>query len=632
MRARIPFVVAVVATLAAGIGTSAPASALPSSARAVAPYPAPTSSTAATPVVAGKQFYDTSRSGNPLWIPRGVNWPSFEYACYDGYGYSDAGATDAAAAAMVSWGINFVRIPLNEGCWLGDQTLAGGLTASGYQQSLRNWVTILNTHGMVVDLDLHWSAPAGHSSSGQAPLPDARSTQFWTEVATDFRDWSSVMFEPFNEPVPIDLNNSDPTASYTDQTAENCWLNGNCTASYSDSAGGVVSYAAVGVNQLLDAIRGAGAYQPVLVDGIDWANDVDLDLSGDVASDYQIALAFHTYQDQANNSPSDWTAHVAPITNEFRPHPVVITEFGESDGGSDFLNQVMRWGEANRIGYAAWAWWATNSGDSSDNQNYALITDTTSFAAKSPSGTAFATFLQNFTGGFWPLYITRYDGTIYELVNNNDPVALSYARWKDAYGSAAPMPAPTQYLHYPWSSTIYGQTSWANQVGMPLFATLNYGQWVAVGRPAPTTSGWIGNSFISKYDTGSELFLSEPTQVGSVSVSQHKLTWSEWSATGFHAYFNIPGGWEKLNWAPEIFEVSSVGAASGRLIFYQEWQDAGLPTPLTITHIPGEQFQSSNCSSAIRYLAGSLLNRTISYAEWVAAGRPIPSRSGTCFH
>ena len=72
--------------------------------------------------VAGNHLVD-ARSGQ-TFVPRGVNWPSFEYACSDGYGYSNAASAqkvgpDAAGAALIaSWHINTVRLPLNQDCLL----------------------------------------------------------------------------------------------------------------------------------------------------------------------------------------------------------------------------------------------------------------------------------------------------------------------------------------------------------------------------------------------------------------------------------------------------------------------------------------------------------------------------------
>ena len=80
--------------------------------------PAPSSAAGPRLKVVGNQIVD-SRSGQ-VFVPRGVNWPSFEYACKDGYGYSNSanrrtvGPDAAGAALIVSWHINTVRIPLNQ--------------------------------------------------------------------------------------------------------------------------------------------------------------------------------------------------------------------------------------------------------------------------------------------------------------------------------------------------------------------------------------------------------------------------------------------------------------------------------------------------------------------------------------
>src|SRR4051794_15735696 len=73
--------------------------------------------------VAGNKLVDASPG--QTFIPRGANWPSFEYACFYGYAYSNTaqdGNVDPSpqgAALIASWHINTVRVPLNQNCWLG---------------------------------------------------------------------------------------------------------------------------------------------------------------------------------------------------------------------------------------------------------------------------------------------------------------------------------------------------------------------------------------------------------------------------------------------------------------------------------------------------------------------------------
>ena len=61
---------------------------------------------------------------------RGVNRSGLEYACIQGWGFFDSPHPDtidiaAMIAAMRSWDIDVVRVPLNEDCWLGINTPAG---------------------------------------------------------------------------------------------------------------------------------------------------------------------------------------------------------------------------------------------------------------------------------------------------------------------------------------------------------------------------------------------------------------------------------------------------------------------------------------------------------------------------
>ena len=50
---------------------------------------------------------------------RGVNRAGNEYACVQGFGIFDGPSDEASVAAIASWHVNFVRVLLNEDCWLG---------------------------------------------------------------------------------------------------------------------------------------------------------------------------------------------------------------------------------------------------------------------------------------------------------------------------------------------------------------------------------------------------------------------------------------------------------------------------------------------------------------------------------
>ena len=78
---------------------------------------------ASTPLsisVSGNKLIDGA--GHTVQL-RGVNRSSFEYACAQGWGYNEGPLDSPSISAMKSWKINVVRIPLNEGCWLGLPTV-----------------------------------------------------------------------------------------------------------------------------------------------------------------------------------------------------------------------------------------------------------------------------------------------------------------------------------------------------------------------------------------------------------------------------------------------------------------------------------------------------------------------------
>jgi hypothetical protein len=346
-------------------------------------------STAPTPVVSANTILD-SRTG-ATWIPHGANWPSFEYACSQGWAYSQDDDTDAAATAMASWGINALRVPLNQNCWLGTDPADYG-TAAGYRAAVLSWVNILNTHGIVVILDLHWSAPAGQHALGQWPMADSNSVRFWTSVATAYADNPSVIFDAFNEPYSIW---NEATNSYSFQLTWNCWENGGCLAPLVTTdqvpvtGGGAGTYTVYGMAQLVAAIRAGHAAQPIMLGGLNYSND----LSGWLAhkpSDPQLIASWHNYPGQSScgYTPTCWEAAAGSVAASV---PVITGEFGETDGSSAAETSYMNWADANGIGYLPWAWWNAND-VTGDAALYALVQGS-NFAPHAPTGTNYKAHL-----------------------------------------------------------------------------------------------------------------------------------------------------------------------------------------------------------------------------------------------
>lgn len=319
----------------------------------------------------------------------GVNHPSFEYACVDGYGYDDGHMDAPDAAAIAAWHATAVRIPLNEDCWLGvngqPDNSQEPLTVNGYRQAVEEYVRDLNEAGLYAILDLHWTAPGSHVADGQRPMPDDHSVAFWQSVASTFATNHAVVFDAFNEPYsPAAVNDPSHPVNWS------CWESGGCTlpvVNDSESPNGQ-TYTAVGMQAVVNAIRGTGASQPILLGGLSYANDLSEWLSHEPSDpDGQLVASFHNYEGETCDTATCWNAEVAPVAARV---PVVTGEFDqEVCAPSSFDDTYMNWADEHGVSYLAWGWWVLSQQEisSAGCGAYYLITDPAGTPA-APNGVA----------------------------------------------------------------------------------------------------------------------------------------------------------------------------------------------------------------------------------------------------
>lgn len=261
----------------------------------------------------------------------GVDRSGTETACIQGRSILGGPSDLASVDAMKSWHIDAVRLPLNEDCWLGLNGVPPRFGGRAYRHAIEGYVHLLNVEGLVVILDLHWSAPGREPSTGQQLMADeSHSVAFWHSVGLAFERDRGVIFDLYNEPETISWS---------------CWLSG-CTTSQ--------GWRAAGMQQMLDAIRSAGATQPVMLGGIRWASDV----SGWLAHEphdplHQLVASVHIYNFSGCNTEACWNATIAPLAKKV---PVVTGEMGENDCRSGFVDSYMSWADAHGVSYLAWAW------------------------------------------------------------------------------------------------------------------------------------------------------------------------------------------------------------------------------------------------------------------------------------
>ncbi len=352
----------------------------------------------ASPRVSGSHLTDATTG--EVWIPRGVNYPSFGYACAQGWGMSsssaEGGAGAATARAIADWHANVVRLPLNQDCWNGTNDVAADYSKDAYAGAVGAFVEQLNTAGLVVILDLHSRKVPDEETSGQRAMPDAESLQFFTSVAAKFKDNPSIMFDAFNEPYS---RYDDAAGSWALQLDWACWRDGGCQAPVENDDADELSgrtYEVVGMQQMVEAIRGAGAEQPILVAGIDYANDLREWLKRR-PDDNQLVASIHSYRGQRCSDINCWNSEVGAVAERV---PVVFGEFGSSTDdaavNTDYMNSLMNWADQSGVGYLAWAWWVL---DDEPGPGALALLDNDDGTPRSPLGTTLHTHLAKVATG-----------------------------------------------------------------------------------------------------------------------------------------------------------------------------------------------------------------------------------------
>lgn len=377
---------------------------------------------AARPSVRVVQNQLVDGTGRVLQL-RGVNVAGFGLASVQAWAwvgnpriYDNWGLQKPDWSVFATWGINTVRVPLNEASWLGlttydpvandnggadgHQHVAAGTPrradpGGNYRREVGEAVQAATSRGLYVILDLHESGPdvslhciEAAAAPGQAtarcesttgarvpmtpfvpdytqnPLPDAdHAISFWTSVAETFKTFPNVLFDLYNEPF------IEPWFS----PAENQWdalLKGATVPFYRTGGTPEVireSWRSAGMQSLVDAVRAAGATNVVLCGGLGYAGDMGGWLSH-VPRDPrgQLAASWHAYPgssiagDSRSREPAWGTRQYGYVLDISRSYPVVIGETGDHNAegttGAPFVSVLLPWADAHGISYLGWSW------------------------------------------------------------------------------------------------------------------------------------------------------------------------------------------------------------------------------------------------------------------------------------
>jgi endoglucanase len=312
--------------------------------------------------VSGNQLLDAN--GNAIRL-HGVDRSGTEYACIQGWGIFDGPNLtndDSQVPLIASWKANSVTIGLNEDCWLGINGVPSAYGGQNYINAVVHEVRTLESYGIYPVLALHWSAPGTTPATGQSAMPDNDHTPaFWQSVAKTFTSDPNVIFRLKEEPYPG--GNSDSTSAWQ------CWSSGDVQYGASGSLTPVSrvshcseGYPTVGMQSLINIIRGTGARNVIQVPGVQYANSMTHFLDSgirvtDTLSPPQLMGDVDVYPDfNACGSTTCYQSEYAPVIQQM---PFVAGETGtDNEIGCPLsnVNTFLNWMDQHGAGYMGWEW------------------------------------------------------------------------------------------------------------------------------------------------------------------------------------------------------------------------------------------------------------------------------------
>ena len=251
-----------------------------------------------------------NKDGKEVWL-QGVNAGGLESIVQGDQ------VIKSTVVAIDEWKANVVRVPVRLEFWTGDTPLMkdGG---KAYKECVDQIVTLAANRGAYVALDLHrFRAPK------QADL------DFWKDAAARYKNHPAVLFDIFNEPHGISWEvwrDGGYVAEKAKPGDEDAFLSEEEKIKLNKG------FHSVGMQALVDAVRGTGAKNVIIAGGLDWAYDLSGIVNGYVLKDKDgngIMLSTHIY-----NWKKGWESKVLPAAEKY---PIFVGEVGADVKKMDFM-------------------------------------------------------------------------------------------------------------------------------------------------------------------------------------------------------------------------------------------------------------------------------------------------------
>lgn len=262
------------------------------------------------------------RNGRP-WVPKGVVVTGLvapKAALLPRYRPASEHYGPRELDAIAGYGADLVRFQVSQA----GNDPQSPIFSANYSSSVVQAVALARQHGFAVIVSMQAEAPSGLDEKG---MPSDATLRAWRTLAPSFAGDTGVMLELFNEPAPFGPTPHDWSG----------WLRTT--------------------QPLVDAIRGLGAGNVLIADGLRWART--LDGAPPLADPLnRIVYAVHPYLERRNRTKADWDRAFGEFA---ATHPVLATEWnawsrlfcfaGMADTAADLLTYLRE----KRIGLVAWS-------------------------------------------------------------------------------------------------------------------------------------------------------------------------------------------------------------------------------------------------------------------------------------
>jgi hypothetical protein len=210
----------------------------------------------------------------------------------------------SAHVALEDWHANVIRLPVLDSFWFGRGrgTMASN-DANAYRAIADKVIRMAAGHGAYVIFDLH-----------RYLTPDQSCVDFWKDAAARYANDPAVLFDILNEP---------------HDTTWDVWRNGGLVHEKGKNPHDIVG---VGMQALVDTVRGAGAKNIIVAGGLSYAFDLSGIVNGYALDDqngHGIMYATHFY-----NWHRNWAKHILPTAAKY---PVLVGECGADLAKMNFI-------------------------------------------------------------------------------------------------------------------------------------------------------------------------------------------------------------------------------------------------------------------------------------------------------